>query len=249
MLLLRYYLWIVPHLICGAAALIAFRRNIHKAYPAFQSLLVFSFVFELWIVWAVALVWRSPHLHKWFTVFDVVAVFLLEMLVLQELLSKCRISANSLSRLLRPLPRWAAAFTILFAVLVTALLPQTAQEEVMKVFVTVDLGLNIIAAGLLLTILLAVRILDIALPSVALGIALGLGITSAVEIGISPLISVFGRRSYITVDLVRMVAFHIAAVVWLVYFVLPERSVAASHSGPLASELQARVQDLQRMVE
>jgi hypothetical protein len=249
MLLLRYYLWIVPHLICGAAALIAFRKNIHKAYPAFLSLLVFSFVFELWIVWAVALVWRSPHLHKWLTVFDVVAVFLLEMLVLHELLGKCRISADSLSRLLRPLPRWAAAFTILFAVLVTASLPQTAQEEVMKVFVTVDLGLNIIAAGLLLTILLAVRILDIALPRVAFGIALGLGITSAVEIGISPLISVFGRRSYITLDLVRMVAFHIAALVWLVYFLLPERSVARFHSGPLVSELQARVQDLQRMVE
>lgn len=249
MLLLRYYLWIVPHLICGVAALIAFRRNLHKAYPAFISLLVFSFVFELWIVWTVALVWRSPHLHKWFMVFDVVAVFLLEMLVLHELLSQCRISRNSLARLLRPLPRWAAGLTILFAVLVTALLPQTAQEAVMKVFVRLDLGLNIIAVGLLLAILVAARILHILLPSVALGIALGLGITAAVEIGISPLMSVFGRSSYIALDVVRMAAFHVSAVVWLVSFLLPERTVAQSHSDRLVLALQGRVEDLQRMVE
>jgi hypothetical protein len=46
-----------------------------------------------------------------------------------------------------------------------------------------------------------------------------------------------------------MAAFHIAAVVWLFYFLLPERSLAQSHSGRLVSELQAQVQDLQRMVK
>lgn len=249
MLILRYYLWIAPHLICGAAALIAFRKKLHKEYPAFVSLLTFSFVFELWVVWAAAWIWRSPQLHKWLTVVDVAAVFLLEMLVFQELLSNCRISRDTLAGLLPPLPRWTAAFTILFAVLVTALLPQTAQEKATSIFVHLDLGLNIIAVGLLLAILLAARILEVALPSIAMGIALGIGFTAAVEIGISALLSIRGRSSYIALDIVRMAAFHISTVVWLTYLLLPQRSLGAFHSFGLPSDLEAQVQDLQRMAE
>jgi len=249
MLFLRYYLWIAPHLMCGAAAILAFRRNIHKDYPAFVSLLVFSFIYELCIVWAVALVWRSPHLHKWLTVFDIAAVFVLQMLVLHELLSNCRISRTSWARLVRPLPRWTAATTILLAVVATALLPQTAQEGVMRVFLNLDLGLNIITAGLLFAILFAVRILHLSLPRIAMGIALGIGITAAVEIGISPLMSVLGRSRYITLDIIRMAAFHVSAVVWLIYLLLPEEGGALTRSCRLTSDIQVHVEGLHRIVE
>lgn len=249
MILLRYYLWIAPDLICGAAAVIAFRRNLHKHYPAFVSLLVFAFIFELWIVWAAALVWRSPHLHKWLTVFDIAAVFVLQMLVLHELLSNCRICRSSFARLFRPLPRWTAAITILLAVVATALLPQTAQEGVVRLFLNLDLGLNIITAGLLFAILFAARILHLSLPRVAMGIALGIGITAAVEIGISPLMSVLGRSRYIALDVIRMAAFHISAVVWLICLLLPEKRGAITQSCRLTPDIQLHVEGLHRMVE
>ena len=41
MLFLRYYLWVVPHLICGAAGIVAYRKKVHESYPAFISLLAF----------------------------------------------------------------------------------------------------------------------------------------------------------------------------------------------------------------
>jgi hypothetical protein len=203
MILLRYYLWIAPHLICGAAAIVAYRKKLHEAYPAFLSLLVF----ELWIVWAVALLGPSQHLYKWFLVIDVVAGFLLEILVLHELVSVLSTSRKSLARLLHPLPRWTAAILILLAVLATASLPQTAREEVMLVVQNLNLALNIIAAGLLLAMLVFARILGVHLRSLALGIALGIGITAAAEIATSPVMSLLGKSSYITLDLVRLTAF------------------------------------------
>lgn len=249
MLFLRYYLWVVPHLLCGAVALVAFRKKIHKTYPGFVSLLTFDLVFELWVLWAVALLWPSQRVYKWCLVFDVLAGFGLELLVLQEIVSNLALSRLSVGRLLRPLPRWTAAMLILVAVVATASLPQTAREPVVAAFQSFNLGLNIVAIGLLLTMLLSARILGIRLRSLALGIALGIGITAAAEIATSPLISLLGKSSYITLDLVRMAAFHMSAVVWLVYILLPGGSAPARDSSPRLSELDEHLQELQRIVQ
>lgn len=245
MLVLRYYLWVVPHLICGVAAVIAFRKKIHKTYPGFVSLLTFDFVFELWVLWAVALLWPSQRAYKWCLVFDVLAGFGLELLVLYEIVSNLSISRV---RLLRPLPRWAAAILILLAVAATASLPQTAREQVVVAFQSVNLGLNIIAIGLLLTMLLSARILGIRFRNLALGIALGIGITAATEIATSPLLSL-GRSSYITLDLIRMAAFHISAIVWLVYILMPEVSPPSTPVSSRLSDLQMEVRELQKIVQ
>ena len=248
MLFLRYYLWVVPHLLCGVGAIFAFRKKIHKTYPAFISLLIFDFVFELWVLWAVALLWPSQQVYKWCVVFDVLAAFGLELLVLYEIVSNLAISRVSLGRLLRPLPRWTAAILILLAVAATASLPQTTREQVIVAFQSSNLGLNIIAIGLLLTMLLSARILGIRFRNLALGIALGIGITAAAEIATSPLISL-GRRSYITLDLIRMAAFHISTVVWLVYIFFPEGSPPPKKSRLEYSDLEVHVRELQRIVQ
>src|SRR5436309_1919063 len=125
MLFLRYYLWIAPHLICGLALVIAFRRKLHRAHPAFVSLLAFDFFFELWFLWAIALLF-SPAAYKWWIVIDVAATFLLELLVLYELAREVLLARTWMSRIFQPLPRWTAAALVLLAVTLAALIPQTA---------------------------------------------------------------------------------------------------------------------------
>ena len=165
--------------------------------------------------------------------------------MLYEIVSNLSISRV---RLLRPLPRWAAAILILLAVAATASLPQTAREQVVVAFQSVNLGLNIIAIGLLLTMLLSARILGIRFRNLALGIALGIGITAATEIATSPLLSL-GRSSYITLDLIRMAAFHISAIVWLVYILMPEVSPPSTPVSSRLSDLQMEVRELQKIVQ
>lgn len=248
MLLLRYYLWIVPHLMCGVIAVLAFRKKLHKDYPAFVSLMAFCFLFELWVIWGLVLLWRSPYLHRQCLILDVVAGFLLQFLVLHELVGKLGISRTPLARLLPRFARRTSAVLILIAVLATALLPQTGQPQVVQVFVHLNLGLNFIAAGLLLGILSFARILNIGLPRLALGVALGIGITAVAEIATSPLVSLLGRSSYIALDLVRMTAFHASTVVWLIYILVPQNSRRTSSNSRL-SGLELHVKELQQMVQ
>ena len=246
MLFLRYYLWLAPHVLCGAAVVIAFRKKLHRRLPFFVTLLAFIVGFELIVSFPVSL-FLPLSIYRGFLVFDIAATFLLELLVLFELSRELLFSHEFLARIFRPLPKWTAAVLVLIAAVFSALLPQTAQERVMNVFQTLNFALNFIAIGLLLAMLLFTRVLGISWRGIPAGIALGFGVLAAVEVAASPLMAQWGKGAYISVDLIRMAAFHICVLVWLAYLVLPERS--PRFSGVQVSDLEVRIEELQRMVQ
>src|SRR6266498_2181541 len=244
---LRYYLWIVPHLLCGATLLVALRNKVHKRLPAFVTLLAFDFVFELLVLLAVS--WFFPlSTYQWWLVLDVAATFLLELLVLFELVREVVSPSPSLTRIFKPLPRWTAAVLVLVAATLAALLPQTALGLVMNVFVTMDFGLNLIVIGLLLAMLAFTRILGISWRGIPAGIVLGFGVVAATEMAAPPLMAQLGNGAYINVDILRMIGFHVCALIWLVYLLLPQIAARPSETAVQISDLEAHLQELQRIV-
>jgi len=109
----------------------------------------------------------------------------------------------------------------------------------------------VINPGLLVVLLLFTRALHVAWKSLPVGMVLGFGISSSVEMIASTLISVISvsRASYINIDYLRMAAFHACVLVWLVYTLRPERKLEFVESGFKKSDLESWNQDLQRMVE
>ncbi len=247
MLFLRYCLWIVPHVLCGAALIVAFRKDVHKRLPAFVSLLAFAF-FDLCVLLPVGLVFPQP-VYKWCIVADTLATFVLELVVFYELLSVLVTSRSSLARIFRPLPQWTAGILTLAAVAGTALLRSSAVEQVMTVFRDLDFGLNLIAVGMLFSLVLFTRVLGVSWRSVPAGIALGLGIDAIANVAVAPLLSQWGKAGYVAVDIMRMSAFQVCVLVWFVYLLLPETVSRTRASNLEVSDLELRLQELQRIVE
>jgi hypothetical protein len=102
--------------------------------------------------------------------------------------------------------------------------------------------------GLLISLLFFSRALQISWQSLPAGIALGLGISASAELSGAALLSVLGRAGYIPVDFIRMGAFHLCVVIWLVYIFLPSRSPSFTGHRPDRTDLEAWDQYLQKMV-
>jgi hypothetical protein len=247
MLLLRYCLWIVPNLLCGAALIIAYRKGVHKTLPAFVSLLALAFL-NFCVLLVVGLVFPQP-VYKWCVVADTVATFVIELVVVYELLSVLVTSRSSLALIFRPLPQWTAGILTLVAVAGTALLRSSAMEQVMTVFRDLDFGLNLIAVGMLFSLVLFTRVLGVSWRSVPAGIALGLGIDAVANVAVAPLLSQWGKAGYIAVDIIRMSAFQVCVLVWCAYLFLPETVSRTRASNLEVSNLELHLKELQRMME
>jgi hypothetical protein len=245
MLILRWYLWIVPHLLCGVVVVLAIKRRVHRRFPAFIALLSFSFVFELGVAMVITFLFPQP-IYKWFVVVDVAATFCLQLFVFSEILRELLSSNESVTQILQHWPRRTAAALTLTAVFFAAFLPVTAREQVMNVFQTLNFGVNLVAIGLLLAMGVLTRVLGISWRSVPAGIVLGLALAAVGDIGSSALMAQLGRQAYIALDIARLVGFHVCTLVWLVYVLLPER--AAQHLSGANVEVSDS-QELQRLIE
>jgi hypothetical protein len=83
------------------------------------------------------------------------------------------------------------------------------------------------------------------------GIALGFGIAAAGELAGTGVLSAIGRSKsgYIAADIVRMSAFHVCALIWLIYVLLPERRPPDRAPALSVTDLENRAEELQRMVQ
>lgn len=246
MLVLRYYLWLAPATICGISLFIAIRKKIHRHFPIFVAFLAYNSVIETSVSAAVAFLCPLPVYRRWSTV-DVVVLFLFQLIVFFELASKALASRFFLKRLPQFRLQWGIALLIVTAVCFAASLPQSVQERAMDIEQTLNFGMSFVEMGLLLGMIVCTRVLGISWRSLPAGIALGFGISGAAEVALAPLFLALGRKHYITLDIFRMIAFHICTVIWLVYILLPGSSRGKSEPDLQVSELELHSQQVQRM--
>lgn len=245
MLFFRYYLWLAPYTVCGAALLVCIRKGIWRRYPAFTALLSYYFVVDLPGTLILAFFFRQS-IYRWFLVVDSVATFLLQLAVVLEL-SRELLLPRLLNRRLPPLPRWTAAALLLTAAGLAAVIPPTAQEHASNLWHVLSFGLNLILVGFLIAISLFSRLLGVSWSALPAGIVLGFGVIAATEMAASPLMAYMGRATYIHFDILRMVAFNICTVIWLIYVLLPDRP-KPSRIGVQMPELERQLQELQKII-
>lgn len=248
-----FYLWIAPHLLLGAVLFFLHRRRLRPRVPLFFISCFFGLVYFLagfasYIRWSVLHPGTVSGLYYGVLVVGFALSALFEFAVLYEIADGLILSNSYLSKSLRPLLRWTAATALLVAVAISALLSRPDLARIITVFQTLAFSANLIKIGLLFTLLLFTRALGISWRSLPAGIALGFGISAAAELGASALLSELGRSGYLSMDLIRMASFHICVVVWLIYVLLPEKPKSLETSPEQLSEIELRMQELQRIV-
>jgi len=251
MLLLRYYVWIAPHLLLGFYLWSFSRRGLYKQFPWFFAYIGFELIqFVGLFALDTAGIWYPGNrllLYRWILVWSQGISSLISFGVIYELMNRIILARSALSETLRPVVRWSGAVLLLLAAVASAYL-KVGVEMVVNAFQILDFSTSVLQVGLLTILFFFSRVLRISWGSLPVGIALGLGIVGCVELSTAPLFSVFGAHRYALIDVVRGAGFHVGVLVWLGYLVLPERQPRFAGEPPQTSDLESWDQELQRIV-
>jgi hypothetical protein len=250
MLFLRLYLWFAPHLLLGLCLIGVSRRKLQSQCPIFFGYVVAEItIFLVFVPLNLLSVYSLLSLvaYQWATVIGTVILSVFELGVLYELSNELVLSRLSLAAAFRALLRWTAGVLLLIAAVVSAWFSQPGVRRVMAVFQTLDFSSSLIKIGLLLVLLLFTRALHISWRRLPTGIALGFAISASIEMAAAAFLSA-GHSAYVRIDILRMAAFHISVLVWLIYIFLPERLPRFTGTGLHKSDLELWDQELRRMV-
>jgi hypothetical protein len=250
---LELYLDIAPQVFLLVALVLLVLRKLLKLYPFFFSLIVFQlldFVAAM-LIYRYA-VFDPPHrsqLYKWAATSGLAISSIFEFGVLYELSDTLLLSRIRRWEGVRPFLRWTVAMLVLVASLASALLAQANLSRVLATFQTLNFSVNLIKFGFLLVMISLTRVLNISWKGLSAGIALGLGISAAADIGASALMSQLTNLTSGTVDMIRMAGFQICVLVWVTYILRRESPSDPAGNKPPLSDVEAHVRELQRMSE
>lgn len=252
MQLLSWHLFIAAHVVLAAGLVAFILRQRWKQYPIFlayaaSELVSFLVAYTLNGLLARSLI--SPATYQWGSVYATVISAAVELAVLYELADKLILSRSLLGATLRPLLRWSGAALVLIAAAVSVFVAHPGLDRLVNVFETLNFASHLIIVGILFVLLVFSHALQVPWRSLSAGLALGFAITSGVQMASSALVAAVGPKSLIPVDLICMSAFLLCTTVWLVYILLPDRSVVMSSIRLGKSEIEFWDHELQRMVE
>lgn len=246
------FLDVAPHVVLVFALVLFFRRKLLKRYPFFFALISFQLLYFaaalVIYLYAVSDPAHRSQLYKWIATSGLAIGSIFEFGVLFELGDKLLLYRVKLWQGLRPFLRWATAILVLVASLASALLSQANLSRVLSTFQTLNLSVNLIKVGFLLIMILLTRVLNVSWKWLPAGIALGLGISAAADLGASALMSRFANLTSGTVDMIRMAGFNLCVIIWIAYILRREKPWVPPHDLPL-SDVEAQVKELQRMTQ
>lgn len=247
------YFDVAPNLLLAIILVVLFRRRFARKYPLFLAYILFDLVYFAVALAAYLYMLRDPvrltRDYQWVVTLGLPVGAIFEFGALYEVADQQLLSRIITRERLRSGFRWAVALLLLLAAVLSALLWQPSLTRVVTVFQALNFSANLTKIGLLLALILLTRTLGISWRSLPAGIALGFGISATAEIAGSALLSLLQRHAYIGIDLIRMVAFHVCVLIWLIYLLLPERPRPLTAPGVQVSELELHLHELQKIVK
>lgn len=249
MLLLRYYLWIAPHLLVGLLLLCFLLRKLGREFPVFTSYLLFD---TLRFVLSVALTLHSPPLinaYRW----GVLAIGntvdgLIILAVIYEITTKLTFSRPSIVSSLRWVFSATTAALILIAAVASATFRDATLAQALRFSDTLDFCSSLIRVGVLLSLLVFARALQISWTGWPAGITLGLGVAASIDLAGSALRGAFGKRALIPVDITQMAGFHLCVVIWIAYLFFNQPQSRSGERGLKRADLESWDQHIEQFV-
>lgn len=252
MVFVQFYLWIAPHVLLCLCFARMLKRKLYGQFPLFFSYITFQIMSFLLLFSLDLLILKgkaSLTTFQWMAVGQTGINGALELGVLLEVSDHLVISRSSLTRALRTSLRWAAALLVLIATFIAAVFSHSGIQRVLSVFQDLNLFSAVISLGLLTTVVVFTRFLNVRWSSLAVGIVLGFAIVSSAELGATPLISVFGRHAILSMDVVRMAGFLLCVLLWVVYLFSRDRLPKLVGEGLQRSDIEFWDQEMRKMVQ
>jgi len=249
MFFLRFYLYIAPQLLLALALALLVRRRLAKLYPFFLAYQISQLVYFgaslAAYFWALSDPVRLTRKYQWVVTYGVALSALFEFGVLYELADQILFSRLKHSQSFRHLLRWTAAILVLGGSVFSALLTRADLSRVMGTFQALTLSVNLIKVGFMAALILLTRFLNVSWKGLSAGITLGFGISAAAEFGATAL---FTTNANVTADIIRMAAYHLCVVIWIIYIVRQNKPRPVTTNQVPLEQLERQIEELQKVV-
>jgi hypothetical protein len=243
------YLWIAPHVLQVALAVIMLRRKLAREFPAFFAYTVYE-VLQFLVLYTMAHVDAfsgEQYAAAWLVggAFSIV----LRFAIVSEIFHHVFQDYPSLNKFGMLVFRWATVVLMVVAVVLVASASGGEPDRNTAIMNIVDRTVSIVQCGLLVLVLMLSRFLSFTWRSYVFGIALGLGLFASAELGISALRAQFGTAVAMDFfNLLTLAVYHCCVLLWIAYLLLPQRVTARVSSVP-ANDLAHWNDALERLLD
>jgi hypothetical protein len=238
-------LWAFHPVLETVVAVVMWRRNLHKTFPAFYTFLLwgvlqFSVLFPIYLVgnyiWYYYCFWTGMAV-------DVVLGFK----VIHEIFLDVFRPYHTLKDLGTVLFKWAALVMLLVSAVVAFSKSAIDEGPLAHAIFTLHQSVRLTQCGLVLFLLVFSKYLGISWRQKSFGMALGFGAFATTEMGVMVL-NIAGYINLAYMNIANLVAFNAAFLVWLGY--MAAKSPARDNSATLfqSHRWEQSLNDLQRPV-
>ena len=209
-------LWIAHPILQLAVGIAMFRHKLHRLFPVFFAyicfqILAFAVLFPM-NEWGIA-----SYMQYFFSYWACAAVNLvLGFMVIYEIFLDVFRPYRTLKDLGSVLFKWAALVMSLVGFVVAASSPLGDQGPIVQALMTITRCVRVAQVGLILFLLVFSRYLGVSWKQHSFGLSMGLGLSAGVELG-TLAFHVSGHASQATADVINLVTYNVAILVWLTY--------------------------------
>lgn len=232
---LYVYLWVAPHVLQVALAMMLVCRKLVKEFPAFFFYTlgeVLQFVL-LYTLNATPSVTNAEYWTAW--ILGGILSVVLRFAVVQEIFRHVFRSYPALQQFEGVLFRWATVVLMIVAVMLVGYTSGSGMDRLGVAVTVVDRAVSIIQCGLLVFLLLLARFLRFSWRSYVFGIALGLGLFASIQLAVTAIRAHLGTAAAPEFfDLLSMATYHCCVLFWIVALYLPQEQ--ATRVSPLPTD-------------
>jgi hypothetical protein len=248
---LWHYLWLAPHVLQVALAILIWRRGLHKLFPFFLAYTIFEAI-EEFTLYGMDI---SPTISGetyWRALYaGLIIEGLLRFGAIGELFLRLLRPWPALGRLGNRLISGTGAVLVLLAVLAAAYAPiDNPQHAIISRAHILEQTLFIIQCGLVLFLFLFAAYFRLAWNNRTFGIALGLGILSCEHMATWAVMAsgaLLNRRDLL--DLFNMATYHVCVLIWFYYFLIPNGPATTSAVPLPENNLAIWNRELERLLQ
>jgi len=224
--MLGFFLWIAPHALLGVVAVIVFRRRLYREFPCFfvyvlYEILQFILLFALRSIPSV-----TGEQYAYTHYFTLLLSIALRFGVIDEVFKDLFRESQLLKVAARRSLQCVAGLLFLTGALLAVYAP--GDQSIMLVAGSIiSRGAAMVQCGLLLSLLLCSPLLGLTWRLRTLGIALGLGVVSSVDLATYALRTEFSSPAWVPyLNFALTAAYFVAVSIWIGYLLAPEREPA-----------------------
>ena len=241
-----HYLWIAPHLLQIALAIVMFRRKLHRDFPWFLTYTIYQVLVNA----AMFVANHSSQIsgdsyHVAADVETLLSIFL-RFAVIYEIFRVLLRPYQALQRVSSALGNAVLVVLLGGALIVAAYGPiPDYTTRLISMSLSMDRAASLVQCGLLLFLFIFSHYLQISWRSFSFGVASGMAFYLAVQLAISALLTRFYIDSANTID---MACYHFSVLIWLGYALAPQRVPVAIKSVP-SHQLESWNVELERLLQ